>query len=556
MRPRLFEKREHRTSAVFGCRAAGEAAADVPETNESYAEYRGYAVKTMATQGGTIDAMVDSANRNKIAFVVKPDSNKTVKTVKASYTGLDGTAKTTVLEQAKDGSYVMVLEDTSEGQQDRNVFARLGTEISVSVEFENKSGAAAPSQAGSSAEAYVTGRKHPIMLHITGDGELTEVSKADNGYVFTSQRGESSKEGETFKVAYTSEENGALVFKEQEITPAADGRVVIPSSLMSSIKPGTVINLFAEYVADTHPVGVSGSLPEGITASVSASEAKLGDTIKVTVNVPEDKHVDKVEITYLSDKGTAKTVQVRKNEDGEYTFLMPKVKPAAEGAEANGVSVNVTTRDKAVSTSVERQMKDAGDTTAFDVNISHAHIDEGDAVSFTLSKPAGNSQGSEGGEGEGSSQEPEAIRDYEVLEVKAVATKENGDVDEAVKLLVKQNPDGSYAIERTDEHKEDGFNFKNVKFTVTVGKLPVSVTADQNLSHGTVTIQPSSEHTKAGRTITASVAGTPDGNQPYRVDQNSVQAVIKKADGTRFGVAKGQKRQRHLELPGTRQHAG
>ena len=64
--------------------AAGEAAADVPETNESYAEYRGYAVKTMATQGGTIDAMVDSANRNKIAFVVKPDSNKTVKTVKAS----------------------------------------------------------------------------------------------------------------------------------------------------------------------------------------------------------------------------------------------------------------------------------------------------------------------------------------------------------------------------------------------------------------------------------------------------------------------------------------
>ena len=118
--------------------------------------------------------------------------------------------------------------------------------------------------------------------------------------------------------------------------------------------------------------------------------------------------------------------------------------------------------------------------------------------------------------------------------------------DPTVKLLVKQNADGSYSIERTDEGKDKGFDFTKVKFIVKVGKLPIIVEKDPATpATGEITIAEDSQHTKGGRYITATIKGndekdpTTQETKPRRPVESSVKAIVVDKNGTKITETKG-----------------
>ena len=147
----------------------------------SYPSGSAYMVKMDATEGGTVSSAVANNNKDKILFTVKPDAGKVVKSVVVSYTNSKGQPATKPLTKNSKGEYELVLEDTGDAIQDRNVFAQQGSLVSVQVLFDtdkNATGTPSTTPATKQAETYVTGKKQAICVTTTGEGELTRYNQA------------------------------------------------------------------------------------------------------------------------------------------------------------------------------------------------------------------------------------------------------------------------------------------------------------------------------------------------------------------------------------------
>ncbi|MCR4876840.1 MAG: hypothetical protein K5922_06690, partial [Clostridiales bacterium] len=525
-----------------------------PERTNTYAKGAENAIKVKTSSGGTVTA--DTTQENKIIFKPTPDAGRKVKTVTATYTNVRGREMEATLEADANGNYTLIYDG-----DDQNVVPKEGTEINVSIEFTRGGDGSVQGQGDEShdkKEEYVEGIGNCLIISQSGEGTVTQIS--DNGkthaqiFEFNVAKGTGSRTG-IVSYKYTKVEEGKD--KETEFIPLKnsldkfeDGEYKLDLTKLEGLKPGTAITLNVDFAEDSRKLKITSQNSDTLKdlednrkvhGSVTVTEdgkdtplekVKTGMNILVKVK-PENgykleekpSHEPLLSLTYkLNGTDTLIDLTWDKDKNG-YTGKIPDIIPEYANPELgveNILELNATFDSKGPK--VETTVSGADGLKA---TPSLTYVEDGDSILLLL-------------QADGTSHHP---GDYEIKPLdeggitgtawtSSFGGKTPTEMEEVTFKFTKLD-DGKYKIERTDEHKDEGFAFATLKLAINVQERPIKVNMAET-KNGTITAP---ARASAGENLTATL--TP--SEGCFVVADSAKAIITNEDGEVLNTVKGTK---------------
>jgi hypothetical protein len=499
-----------------------------PEGETEFQSGGKYAVKIDGTKGGKVLEPEVSKDRRKLTFTVMPDEGKQVDSITVSWVTARGVKKTKELEpvEGTDNVFVLNLEDdpSTADKDERDLIAKDGSTVTVSVTFEDDLLNQAGQLIGIDGSAGEPTEKE--AFYVEGFSNTVSVTRFEGGSVEQKSRNDQTGNSKfAFEIkndtGYKAPEGSYTYYKEDDKDgkPTGSGTIeatsgdtyVLDISTLENIKPGTTVEIKAEFPEDSRGIELEGGEADHYTLTTENEKAKVGDEITIKGEAANGYNLgDKITYTYTDKDGETKTGELTAGEDGSFTFEMPADVSEEDGKNAVTFSASAAEKEVPLTVSVENE----SEHTEIAVETAE-RMDNGDTISITSKDDS-----------------------YYIKEVKATAQGSDGGlmpIDDLPEIAVTKNEDGTYTLNADGvENLQD--NCASVQLEIKVALKPVVVEAAE-AENGEIKVT-EKRIMNGEKTVIHAELEAEDG---YRADRGTVKALIKDGQNEQTVVGKRQK---------------